>query len=173
MAKPEVPIDVDPATGIWTTDGLPMIYVPRHFYMNYFTAVDAALGRERHQTMLYDSSYQSAFQWAEAEAKTHGLRGIAILHHYLGRLSQRGWARFTVESADVQAPHALVRVEHSAFCLHLGKTGKRECGMFAGSLAGSLAWCAGDAGVEASVVAVETACMSEGHPHCRFEVRRA
>jgi len=26
MAAPEIPIDIDPATGIWSTDGLPMMY---------------------------------------------------------------------------------------------------------------------------------------------------
>jgi hypothetical protein len=31
MANPSVPIKIDPDTGIWSTDGLPMIYMPRHF----------------------------------------------------------------------------------------------------------------------------------------------
>jgi hypothetical protein len=26
MAAPEIPIDIDPATGIWSTDGLPIMY---------------------------------------------------------------------------------------------------------------------------------------------------
>ena len=45
MAGPEVPIDVDPETGIWRTDGLPMIYLPRHFLVNNHVAVEEALGR--------------------------------------------------------------------------------------------------------------------------------
>lgn len=32
MAAPEVPIEVDPVTGVWRTDGLPMVYLPRHFW---------------------------------------------------------------------------------------------------------------------------------------------
>ena len=34
MAAPEVPIDVDPATGIWRSEGMEMLYVPRHFLIN-------------------------------------------------------------------------------------------------------------------------------------------
>lgn len=30
MVAPEVPIDVDPNTGIRRCDGLPMLWVPRH-----------------------------------------------------------------------------------------------------------------------------------------------
>ena len=59
MADPQVPIDVDPATGIWTTDGLPMIYMPRHFFVNYYSAMDEALGREKHHAMLFAASHKS------------------------------------------------------------------------------------------------------------------
>ena len=43
--KPQVPIEVDESTGVWTTDGLPMLYVPRHFFVNNHTAIEEALGR--------------------------------------------------------------------------------------------------------------------------------
>ena len=120
MANPEVPINVDPATGIWSTDGLAMIYMPRHFFVNYYAAMDQALGREKHSSLLYASSHKSAYEWATAEAKTHGLRDVAVFRHYLNRLSQRGWGRFTIESVDLQGPGARVRVDHSAFALQLG-----------------------------------------------------
>ncbi|MGF4001748.1 DUF5943 domain-containing protein, partial [Staphylococcus aureus] len=32
--QPQLPINVDPDTGVWTTDALPMLYVPRHFFTN-------------------------------------------------------------------------------------------------------------------------------------------
>ncbi|SAL58520.1 V4R domain-containing protein [Caballeronia choica] len=44
--QPQLPIDVDPQTGVWTTDALPMLYVPRHFFTNNHIAVEEALGRE-------------------------------------------------------------------------------------------------------------------------------
>lgn len=173
MANPEVPINVDTATGIWSTDGLAMIYMPRHFFVNYYTAMDQALGREKHTALLYVSSHKSAHEWATAEAKTHGLRDVAVFRHYLSRLSQRGWGRCSIEAVDVQVPAARVRVEHSAFALQLGHTGRCECAMFSGSLAGCLEWAAADAGTPANVIAEETQCASQGHDHCTFVVRRA
>ena len=44
--NPQLPIDVDAQTGIWTTDGLPMIYVPRHFFVNNHVETEAVVGRE-------------------------------------------------------------------------------------------------------------------------------
>ncbi|MGB0958234.1 MAG: DUF5943 domain-containing protein, partial [Litorivicinus sp.] len=43
---PEMPIQVDDETGVWTTDALPMLYVPRHFFVNNHVAVEDALGAE-------------------------------------------------------------------------------------------------------------------------------
>ena len=173
MHRPEVPISIDPDTGIWTTDGLPMIYMPRHFFVNYYAAMDQALGRERHTTLLYGASHKSTVEWAAAESETHGLRDIAVFRHYLLRLSQRGWGRFTLEAADLAGPSARVRVDHSAFALQLGRTDRRECAMFAGAFAGCIEWAAADAGKPACVVAEETQCVSEGHDHCILMVRRA
>lgn len=172
MADPEVPITVDPTTGIWTTDGLAMIYMPRHFFVNYYTAMAGALGAERHNALLYQSSHKSAFSWSVAEAKTHGLRDVAVFRHYLKRLSQRGWGRFRIETLDVARAEATVRVDCSAFASQLGRTGLRECAMFAGSLAGGLEWALADAGAAAAIAAEETQCMSEGHDHCLFTVAR-
>jgi predicted hydrocarbon binding protein len=173
MASPQVPIDVDPATGIWSTDGLPMIYMPRHFFVNYYSAMDEALGREKHQAMLFAASHKSAMQWSAAEAKTHGLRDVAVFRHYLNRLSQRGWATFIIESVDLAGPSARVRVGNSVYGLQLGRTGRTECAMFAGSLAGCLEWAATDAGRPARMTAHETQCIAQGHAHCAFEVMRA
>ena len=173
MNNPQVPISVDPVTGIWSTDGMAMIYMPRHFFVNYYRAMDQALGREAHAAMLYAASHKSAVEWATAEAKTHGLRDTAVFRHYLNRLSQRGWGRFTIESIDVAVPSANVRVDNSAFALQLGRTGLGECAMFSGSLAGCLEWAAADSGTPAGVIAEETQCVSQGHTHCLFDVRRA
>lgn len=170
MPAPQVPVDVDPATGIWTTDGLPMIYMPRHFFVNYYTAMDEALGRDQHQAMLFAASHKSAVQWAQAEAKTHGLRDVAVFRHYLNRLSQRGWAQFTIDSVDLTGPSARVRVDNSAFALQLGNTGRTECAMFAGSLAGCLEWAAQDAGRPTMMTASETRCIAQGHDHCAFTI---
>src|SRR3954462_15073022 len=98
--QPQLPIDVDANTGVWTTDTLPMIYVPRHFFVNNHTAVEEALGRDAYAGILYEAGYKSAWQWCEKEAATHGIKGLDVFRHYMQRLSQRGWGRFTVEAVD-------------------------------------------------------------------------
>jgi len=173
MAEPEVPIAVDPKSGIWSTDGSPMIYMPRHFFVNYYSAMDEALGRDRHAAMLFAASHKSAVQWMGGEARTHGIRDVDVFRHYLKRMSQRGWGQFTIDSVDLDVPTAQVRVSNSAFGLQLGKTGRRECAMFAGSFAGGLEWAVADTGRAVAVTSEETQCISEGHDHCAFVVRRA
>ncbi|WP_198376072.1 DUF5943 domain-containing protein, partial [Neoroseomonas rubea] len=100
MAQPLVPIDVDPETGIWTTDGLPMIYLPRHFLVNMQKGIEAAIGPAAYRDILYASSDLSALQWCRAEAKTHGLTPVETFRHYLKRLSQRGYGLLDITALD-------------------------------------------------------------------------
>ena len=81
MANPEVPIDVDPETGIWRTDGLPMVYLPRHFLVNNHVAVEEALGGDAYRAILEKSTAKSAMLWCHAEAKTHGLAAEETFRH--------------------------------------------------------------------------------------------
>ena len=83
MAGPAVPIEVDPETGIWRTDGLPMIYLPRHFLVNIQKSVEEAIGADRFRGIMYGSADLSARQWCRAEAKTHGLTPVETFRHYL------------------------------------------------------------------------------------------
>lgn len=115
--QPQVPIEVNEATGVWTTDGLPMLYVPRHFFVNNHTAIEEALGREKYATLLYDAGYKSAYFWCASEAKTHGLSGLPVFEHYLKRLSQRGWGQFRFQTADAKTGAAEIRLENSLFVL--------------------------------------------------------
>lgn len=115
--KPQVPIEVDESTGVWTTDGLPMLYVPRHFFVNNHTAIEDALGQQKYATLLYDAGYKSAYFWCASEAKTHGLSGLPVFEHYLKRLSQRGWGQFRFQTADAKTGAAEIRLENSLFVL--------------------------------------------------------
>ena len=168
--QPELPIEVDADTGVWTTDGLPMLYVPRHFFTNNHIAVEAALGRERYAEILYPAGYKSAFFWCEKEAKTHGLSGLAVFEHYLKRLSQRGWGRFSFLSADVATGNAEIALKNSSFVLQQPGAPGKLCYMFEGWFAGAMDWVGSDTGRTYSTVSRETQCAAEGHDHCVFSV---
>lgn len=172
MAQPQIPIEVDPDTGIWSTDGLPMMYLPRHFMVNMQKGIEGAIGPVAYREILYASSELSALQWCRAEAKTHGLSPVETLRHYLRRMSQRGHGQVALEALDEAAGTASFTARHSAFALGYGPgAGRRVCYVFEGSFAGGMGYVLEMAGRAGKPVCVETACYAEGHPECRFELR--
>lgn len=173
MGQPQVPIEVDDATGIWSVDAIPMILVPRHFFVNNHRAIEQAVGRERYSTMLFGAGHLSAWVWCEKEAVTHGLSGADVFLHYMKRLSQRGWAQFHVETLDPRSGRASIRVEHSVFVKEHSGPPERTCYMFRGWFCGALEFVAKTLGAPVKVDAAETCCAAEGSAACRFEVAPA
>ncbi|MGH8620204.1 MAG: DUF5943 domain-containing protein [Burkholderiales bacterium] len=174
--KPEVPIEVNADTGVWTVDAMPMILMPRHFFMNNHLAIEAELGVERYADLLFKAGHKSALTWCKQEAATHGLKGAAVFHHYMQRVSQRGWGRFTVQAIDAAAGTARVRIDHSAFVKAApadAAPGKR-CAMFRGWFPGALEYVGNVLGIRHTLTAAESQCAGEGrHDHCVFEVKPA
>ncbi|MGI4861209.1 MAG: DUF5943 domain-containing protein [Janthinobacterium lividum] len=172
--QPNLPISVDPQTGVWTTDALPMLYVPRHFFTNNHIAVEGALGREVYAKSLYAAGYKSAYHWCDKEAQQHRMSGMAVFEHYLQRLSQRGWGLFTIVEADPAHAQARVHLRFSSFVLAQPEAKGKLCYMFAGWFAGAMDWVndtaeAGQAKGPPSQ-SVETQCAGECHEHCVFVV---
>jgi hypothetical protein len=173
--KPQLPIDVDERSGVWTTDGLPMIYVPRHFFVNNHVGVEQALGREAYAKSLYEAGHRSACFWCEKESMAHGLAGMAVYEHYLRRLSQRGWGQFSFIEADARTGHARIALRHSVFVLAQGIAGvpvqkDKACYLFAGWFSGAMDWVADNTGLNYRTRSEETQCEAEGHDHCVFTV---
>jgi hypothetical protein len=135
---PKLPIEVDKETGVWTTDALPMLYVPRHFFVNNHMAIEQEIGAVRYAEILYHAGYTSAWHWCEKEAELHGLEGAAVFEHYMLRLSQRGWGLFTIEKFDIEQGVARVRLDHSAFVYVYGKVDRKVDYMFTGWFAGAM-----------------------------------
>lgn len=174
MTVPIVPIDVDPVTGVWTTDGLPMIYLPRHFFINYHRIMEEALGESAYRRAAWKMGYDSAWQWCERESTTHGLRGLAVFRHYLRRLSQRGWGQFRVERIDETTGRASIRLRSSIFVLADSKqVGRKRCYLFASWFCGALEWAARDQGTSWKLGCTEISCAGESHEECVFETKGA
>jgi len=172
MAAPRVPIDVDPHTGEWSTDGLAMIYLPRHFFVGYHKAMEAELGTARYAELLHEAGYLSAFTWCAETARTGGRDGLDVFRHYLARLSQRGWGRFRVIEVDAPAGRARIRVDHSVFVAEAtGGSSGGLCTMFAGWFAGAMGWVDSRNGVHRTFAGTETRCAGlSDTDHCLFEV---
>ena len=168
--NPQLPIDVNEQTGVWSTDGMPMLYVPRHFFLGNHAAVEAALGRDAYARILYDAGHRSAYHWCNEEAREHRLSGLAVFEHYLKRLSERGWGLFRLTDADPNAMTARIVLRHSAFVLGQPQGAGKRCYMFAGWFAGAMDWLADQHGGVTRAQCEETQCASEGHAHCEFIV---
>jgi hypothetical protein len=167
---PQVPIRVDPETGVWSTDGLPMIYLPRHFYVNHHDAIEAAIGHPAFAKILYEAGHQSAWQWCDKEAVTHGLQGVAVFRHYMKRISQRGWGRFTIMSLDEATGAASIRLDHSIYVLHRADKARGcVCYAFSGWFSGALEWVGRNLGADWRLTTRESYCAASGsHDHCLF-----
>jgi len=175
MAQPQVPIEVDEATGIWSVDGMPMVLVPRHFLVNSHKAMEAAVGIAGNARLAYEAGHKSAWTWCEKEAKRHGIAGLDVFRHYMRRLSQRGWGQFTVIEADAAGGRAVVEVAHSVFAAELGPgSDRRVCYPMEGWLVGSLEWVGHSLGRPWRLAAREVRCTAhDGGERCRFEVAPA
>jgi hypothetical protein len=170
MVAPVLAIAVDPETGAWTTDGMPMLYVPRHFLMGLIRTVQEALGEETAQRHFYASCADAAYRWCEMEARQAGLAGIAVFHHYMRRLSQRGWGLFDGSSIDPETGTGTVLLRHSSFVAEAGRTGRKMCGFCAGWAPGALAWVAASEGRDWRLQGHEARCASQGFPECELRV---
>ncbi len=173
MAAPRVEISVDPDTGAWSTDGMPMLYVPRHFLMGLLRSVRQALGEEAAQRQFYTSCHEAAYRWCEMEARATNMAGMAVFHHYMRRLSERGWGLFDGSDIDPATGTGRVRLRHSAFVADAGAGGGKACGFCAGWAPGALAWVSASEKRGWRLTGRELRCAAEGFPACDFVVEPA
>jgi Domain of unknown function (DUF5943)/V4R domain len=172
--QPVVPIDVDETSGIWRTDGLPMVYLPRHFLVNNHLAVEEALGREAYLAILRTATAKSAVEWCQAQVRGKGFDPEVTFRHYFERLSQRGWGQFSIDALDTTDRRGSISLRNSIFALEAGQraaqaAGDRVCYMFEGFVTGAFSFLFGNSVAMPSVEAQETQCACEGHDHCRFD----
>jgi hypothetical protein len=158
---PEIPIEVNDETGVWATDALPMLYLPRHFFVNNHMGIEKEIGTDRYADILYKAGYKSAHYWCEKEAIEHGILGADVWDHYMKRLSQRGWGFFITEELDLEAGTAKVRLENSAFVYQYGKVNRKVDYMFTGWFAGAMDQIAENLGYETRTQAIQTQCAAE------------
>ncbi|MEW5716880.1 DUF5943 domain-containing protein, partial [Pseudomonas sp. SB113] len=118
--RPSVDINVDEATGIWETDGLPMLYIPRHFMVNVHKEVESALGLSKYRAVLLQAGAKSAYYWCQKQAQKYEMSEVRVFEHYLERLTARGWGQFRLERLDDNLSGAEVSLTNSIYALESG-----------------------------------------------------
>ena len=172
MANPSIPIEVNQNTGIWSTDGLPMVYMPRHFFLNTHFAIEEALTEKLYAKTLYSAGHKSAWDWCNNESRTHRLSGFDVFRHYVSRFSQRGWGQFTVTALEEKNGTADICLKHSVFVEHCGAdVGRNLCYMYTGWFAGALEWAGQETGKFCSLTSYEASCAANGAKQCLFKIR--
>ena len=171
MRPPELPLDVDPVTGVWRADGSPVILIPRHFLMGTYKAFEEALGTSGFSRAMDQAGRAAARSWCVQQAEHYGLKGIAVLEHYLSRISQRGWGQFNLGEHDIMAGTARVELRHSAFVLTAAPDDHaKRCAAFGSWIAAGLEVCCEQSGTPRKLLAREVECAGDHAPHCEFVV---
>ena len=170
--QPAVEIDVDEASGIWRTDGLPMLYVPRHFMVNMHNEIEQALGRDGFSDVLHRSGRKSALHWCRKQAEQSGASASEVFEFYLRRLSERGWGRFSIDRLDLAELVAVIDLRDSIYVLEAGGGAQAPtCYIFEGFFVGAMEYVCETLGISPQTISCrETRCAATGDPHCRFEV---
>lgn len=172
LQAPEVDIAVDRDTGIWQTDDMPMIYLPRHFFIQNQNVLARALGREQYEKAVASSGYQSAYEWCERYAEHGKANGFDVFRIYLSRISTRGWGRFMLERLDENGGVAEIALEHSIFAEHARKDETQgSCNFFASWIAGSMDWAAESLSKTWRIQCREHQCVMKGAKRCLFHAR--
>lgn len=178
--KPSIDISVDPDTGVWSSDGLPMIYAPRHWIVGINKEVEAALGREAFVDLMYRTSYRAAQHWCSQQAEVFGIGGIDLFRRYLVKSSERGLAQFSLLDDRLDAGFITVELRNSCYVLHhrqfaAGSPSEEAlCFAFTGSFAGAADWIAKANGMEQGFTGVERRCAAvTGGDSCLLDIRRS
>lgn len=164
--KPKIDISVDPATGVWSSDGLPMIYAPRHWIIGINKEVEAALGRDAFSELLYRASYRAAQHWCAQQSAAFGVGGMELFRRYLAKSSERGLGQFSLLGDGLEEGTITVGVRNSCYVLHhrqfaQGSLSKEtQCFAFAGSFAGAANWIAESLGLDGGFRGVERECAA-------------
>lgn len=113
--------------------------------------------------------YQSGFQGGTLSSKKYrevlDFSDEEIIHFMMEMGTQIGWGRFELERFKPSENILIVKVYHSPFAEAYGSSSSSVCHFICGVLAGM-----------ASVVfkrdleVKESACLSKGDEHCRFEI---
>jgi hypothetical protein len=131
--------------------------------------VREALGEEEAMRAFHRSTAAAAYRWCDLESARSGLSGMDVFHHYMQRLSARGWGLFDGAGIDATTGTGTVMLRHSSFVADAGPGGK-ACGFCAGWAPGALEWVARARGLDWRLAGHEARCAAEGFAHCELSV---
>ncbi len=156
--------------GSLTLDAIPMILMPRWFFVAILKQVEKIAGREAAERIYYAAGYEGADKWARAHMETMRLSGVAVMAQYLGSAERRGWGRFEILEFVENEGRGRFRLHHSAVAEEMGCTSSLACIHLPGSLAGAFQTILDCQGIDLKVLGREIKCRSKGDDYCEFVI---
>lgn len=105
-----------------------------------------------------------------AAAPFYCARAVQILEDYLRIASVRGWGRFTVAKADVDAGEFIIQT-HSSIVEEFPPGFGKVCHIWRGVFAGIVQTVLESLDMMGTLVSEETRCMADGDPYCEIRVK--
>ena len=150
-------------------DTVPMVLMPRWFFVGILKRVVAEAGNETAANVYYQAGYEGAYNWSKVQIDK-GLSGSAVMEQYLGSMTSRGWGRFEIVILDEANGRGVFRLHNSALALELGRTEAVSCLWVPGALAGSMQVISGLQDDSLKIRGREVQCLSTGAPYCEYIV---
>lgn len=148
---------------------VPMILTTRDHISQIQMTCERVLGKEKMMEVMYQSGFETGYDFSTAIAGMSELEGVQILEDYLRIASVRGWGRFTVVKADVDAGEFIIQT-HSSIVEEFPPGSGKVCHIWRGIFAGVVQTVLESLDKTGTLESEETRCMADGDPYCEIRV---
>lgn len=149
---------------------VPMILTTRDHIAQIQKTCEEVLGKEKMIEVMYQSGFDSGYDFSIALASMSELSGVQILEEYLRIASVRGWGRFIVEKADLESGEFILQLKSSLVEEFPPGSGK-VCHIWRGIFAGVVQAVLESLDKTGVLESEETMCIADGDPECEIRVK--
>jgi len=149
---------------------VPMILTTRDHISQIQKTCERVLGEDKMVEVMYQSGFETGYDFSTAIASMSELEGVQILDEYLRVASVRGWGRFTVIKADLEIGEFIIQMQSSIVEEFPPSSGK-VCHIWRGIFAGIVQTVLESLDKTGTLESEETRCMADGDPYCEIRVK--
>ena len=148
---------------------VPMILTTRDHITQIQKTCERILGKERMVEVMYQSGFESGYDFATAIASMSELKGVQILEEYMRLASVRGWGRFKKILTDVEAGVFTIQIQ-SSIVEEFPPGEGRVCHIWRGLFAGVVQAVLESLEKTGDLRSEETMCLADGDSHCEIRI---
>ena len=149
---------------------VPMILTTRDHITQIQKTHDRILGKEKMEEVMYQSGFESGYDFSTAIANMSALKGEEILNEYLRIASVRGWGRFNIIKTDIDVGEFIIQI-HSSIAEEFQPGEGKVCHIWRGIFAGVVQKVVESLEKTGTLKSEEIKCMANGDPYCEIQVK--